>query len=368
MSFVPQLLREGKLKKNISARLARYEEIASGKQLPRYLIAKEVKCDFRLSDETDDLWQLHDELVAGMKNKTESSGSSNLLQLKAELADRILSKCNLCERKCDADRKHGEKGKCGVLEARISSEFIHMGEEPEIIPSYTIFFSGCTFKCVFCQNWDISTHPEAGRIISSHDLAKMIEDKDTILQQQSKRTRDIYDSFPFRRPSFAKNVNWVGGEPTSNLPFILKTLAACDSRLPQVWNSNMYLTKDSMKLLDGIIDLYLTDFKYGNDNCAKRLSGIDNYFEVIARNHSIATNQCDALVRHLVLPNHIECCTRPILEWIERHTSDVVVNIMAQYRPEHRADEFKDISKPLTNQEFCKALKIGEDLGLNLTS
>jgi putative pyruvate formate lyase activating enzyme len=129
----------------------------------------------------------------------------------------------------------------------------------------------------------------------------------------------------------------------------------------------MYLTIESMNLLDGIIDLYLTDFKYGNDECAKRLSGVDRYMEVVSRNHEIASRQCDVIVRHLVLPNHIECCTRNILGWIAENISSAVVNVMEQYRPHHRAHEFDDISRPLSGKEYAKALKIADELGLSLT-
>lgn len=129
----------------------------------------------------------------------------------------------------------------------------------------------------------------------------------------------------------------------------------------------MYLTEESMKLLNGVVDLYLTDFKYGNDTCAKRLSGIDNFFEVVSRNHLIADKQCDVIVRHLVMPNHLECCTSPILEWIAKKIPDVVVNLMDQYRPEHRAREFKEISRPPTDKEINDAIEIAHELSLNLT-
>ena len=113
----------------------------------------------------------------------------------------------------------------------------------------------------------------------------------------------------------------------------------------QVWNSNMYCSEETMKLLQGIIDVYLTDFKYGNDTCAKRLSKVDNYFRIIKRNHKIAYKQGELIIRHLVLPNHIKCCSEPIFQWINRNIPDVAVNVMAQYRPEYHAYEHKEISR-----------------------
>jgi len=352
---------------NRANRLERYEEIAHGTAAPRYLLTKEIKCDFDPDSDLKNLWEIHDGLMSQEGETKATDGKQNLLELKAIMAKSTLENCTLCERMCQVNRNRGEKGACGVLNSRISSDFIHIGEEPEVIPSYTIFFSGCTFKCVFCQNWDISTHPDSGMTISPEDLATKIEDRDSIIGKQAERSKRLEGGFSFGRPHWAKNVNWVGGDPTSNLPFILRTLMNCRTRLPQIWNSNMYLTIESMKLLDGIVDLYLTDFKYGNDECAKRLSGIDRYIEVVSRNHKIASRQCDVIVRHLVLPNHIECCTRNILEWIAENTPSVVVNVMEQYRPQHRAHEFDEISRPLSGKEYAEALKIADELGLSLS-
>jgi len=168
-----------------------------------------------------------------------------------------------------------------------------------------------------------------------------------------------------RRAQGALNVNWVGGDPTPNLPYILKVLRFCRENIPQIWNSNMYCSLETMKLLGGVIDLYLTDFKYGNNGCAERLSMVRNYMEIVERNHRIAYSQTDMLIRHLVMPNHIRCCTEPILKWISKNTPQALVNIMAQYRPEYRACEYDDISRPLKMSEHREALEIARELGLN---
>jgi len=264
------------------------------------------------------------------------------LDEKIKSAEEIMRSCHFCERRCGANRIDGRRGYCGVLESRIASEFIHYGEEPELIPSYTIFFSGCTFKCVYCQNWDISQYPERGVHIRPMTLASMIS-----------RVRAI-------------NVNWVGGDPTPNIFYILEVLRYSERNIPQIWNSNMYLTEESMRLLDGVIDLYLTDFKYGNDQCAERLSKVKNYTEIIKRNHKIAEKQGEVIIRHLVLPGHLECCTKPILQWISENLKNVRVNIMEQYHPEYRAMEYDELRRRLTYEEFQEAVKFGEDLGLDL--
>ena len=272
---------------------------------------------------------------------------ANLMDLKAELARRILRACRMCERACGVDRIVGMSGVCGVKEPRLSSEFLHLGEESELIPSHTFFFSGCTFKCVYCQNQDISQDPEEGVPKSPDEVATIIS------------------------ASGGVNVNWVGGDPNPQLQFIMEVLRRLDTNISQVWNSNMYASKEAMALLDGAMDLYLADFKYGNDACAKRLSGIDRYMEVVGRNHIEASRQCEMIIRHLVLPGHIECCSIPVLDWIAKNLdlSRVRVNVMDQYRPTYKVPgnaAFKDIARPLSHKEFLRAYHHAESLGLDL--
>lgn len=337
-----------------SSALSRYYGILEGTEKANYLLTKQTLTDEPLDQDVQRLWELHDSARAG---RFPGWGRTSLLDIKAELADRMLQNCILCERRCGANRRDGKPGHCGVLESRISSEFLHMGEEPDLTPSYTIFFAGCTFNCVYCQNWDISTRPDSGTRIEPATLAGMIE---------RRYSGNDMGSIVIGPDSRARNVNWVGGDPTSNLPFILRVLQECTANLPQVWNSNMYLTEEAMRLLDGITDVYLTDFKYGNDECALRLSGVKNYTGVVERNHLIANQQSEMIVRHLVLPGHFECCTRPILRWISEHLSQVKVNVMSQYRPEFKAAEFSELRRPIKMSEYREAIELAEGLGLDL--
>jgi putative pyruvate formate lyase activating enzyme len=122
-----------------------------------------------------------------------------------------------------------------------------------------------------------------------------------------------------------------------------------------------------MRVLDGVIDVYLTDFKYGNNKCGNRLSNVDNYWDIITRNHKLANEQSEMIIRHLVLPNHIECCTEPILTWIasELDTSRVRVNVMDQYHPEWHAFDHEDIDRRLKLTEYTKAVGLAAKLKLN---
>ncbi len=318
-----------------------------GKKTARYLICKSIEVSENLNLDDDELWKIHDdkmgEFYTGLDGNVGETQRVSLLDLKIELAKRIMKNCHFCERRCGVNRLDGKKGYCGVTDSRVASEFMHYGEEQELVPSYTVFFSGCTFSCVYCQNWDISQNPDSGVYAKPEILARIIE---------------------MRKEKGAKNTNWVGGDPTPNLAYILETLKHCDVNIAQLWNSNMYLTLDALKLLDGIIDIYLTDFKYGNNECAFRLSNVREYWGIITRNHHIARKQGEMIIRHLVLPNHFECCTKPILEWIAKNLDDIRMNVMDQYRPEYKAGNYEDINRRLTREEFIKAYEFSKRLGL----
>ena len=260
-----------------------------------------------------------------------------------EKARDMFHHCNLCEHRCNVDRSR-QKGVCGVTKASIATHFMHYGEESFLIPSYTIFFSGCNFKCVYCQNWDISQR-QAGLYIEPEKMAEYIE--------------KAYERG-------AKNINWVGGEPTPNIPYILETLKNSNVNIPQIWNSNMYLTTEAMELLKGFVDVYLTDFKYGNDDCAFRLSKIRNYTNVVERNHEIAYEDAILVIRHLVLPGHVECCSKPIMEWISENVPDALVNIMDQYYPTYRAYEYEGLNRKISIDEYNEVYRYAKKLGINV--
>ena len=321
--------------------LSKYYNILEEKGTAKYLQCKQVPINFKTLESTEKLWEKHDKSLKNIK-LSDTEPEQSLLDLKIELANRIFQECHFCERRCKVDRRK-KQGNCKVKQPSISSEFLHLGEETVLIPSYTVFFSGCTFHCVFCQNWDISQR-FCGIYIEPETLVKMIEN---------------------RMKQGARNVNWVGGDPTPNLPYILEVLEKCDVNIPQVWNSNMYCSSETMKLLDGIIDLYLTDFKYGNDNCAQRLSKVENYMQIIKRNHKIAHGNGEVIIRHLVMPNHVECCSKPIMKWISENLPHATVNIMGQYRPEYHAYDYEDISRSVSFEEVLMVKVYADELGVN---
>ena len=222
--------------------------------------------------------------------------------------------------------------------------FEHMGEEPELVPSGTIFTLGCTMRCLHCQNWTISQWFESGEIFSPQRLAKAVE--------------------KLRRGG-CRNANLVGGEPTPWLQQWLETFRHVNISVPVVWNSNSYYSEETAKLLAGFVDVYLLDFKYGPGECAKRISDAPGYWKVCTRNHLYGKRYGELLIRVLVLPEHNECCTRPILEWIAKNLGvDVRLNLMDQYRPEWRAHEVPELRRRLTRNEFDEAIQIAKTVGL----
>jgi putative pyruvate formate lyase activating enzyme len=170
------------------------------------------------------------------------------------------------------------------------------------------------------------------------------------------------------RAEGALNINFVGGEPTPNLHTIVEAMNQLDVNVPMLWNSNMYCSDEAMRILADLIDIWLPDFKYGNDKCGIRLSEVPRYFEVVSRNHEFAQSNGDMIIRHLVMPNHLECCTKPVLRWISEHCPRALVNIMRQYRPDNRVllepSTYADIMRRPTDDEMRAVYDFADDLGL----
>jgi len=348
----------------VRERLGWYYAVMRNKAPAKFHIAARVEApaDYASMDGAE-LWKVHEELGRAfdeewLRQKERPDASvverrlprASLLDVKIELARRQLRRCNLCERRCGADRSRG-KGAC-LLRDRpaVASFFLHMGEEAPLVPSGTVFFTGCNFRCAFCQNWDISQRPENGAEVTPRQLA-LIQIK--------------------LRSEGARNINWVGGEPTPDIPFILESLrelAARKFNAPQLWNSNMYLTPEGLSLILHVMDIWLPDFKYGNDACALRYSVAPRYVGVVSRNLSaICRRGEDVIIRHLVLPGHVDCCTRPVLRWIAENCPKALVNIMDQYHPDYLVPamaKYADINRPVSEKEMREAYSYADELGL----
>jgi len=338
--------------------LARYFDVMQDEKSAKFMIANKLPANFGHEDPIEQLWTLHNRLTdeyyqleeqldthQTSLEELETPGKS-YLDLKIEIANRILEKCHFCTRRCGVNRLGGELGlwcKCGT-QITVSTMFEHMGEEPELVPSGTIFTLGCTMRCKHCQNWTISQWFEQGEIYTPERLAKAVE---------------------HLRKGSCRNANLVGGEPTPWLEQWLETFKHVDVNVPVVWNSNSYYSEETARLLAGFVDIYLLDFKYGNNECATRISDAPNYWEVCTRNHFFGRRYGELLIRVLVLPEHLECCTRVILNWIaQRLGTWVRTNVMFQYRPEWRAHEIPELRRRLTTKEMERAVQLAKEAGL----
>lgn len=336
--------------------LSRYFSVLQEEKPSKFVIAKEVPAEFEESYSLARLWREHTkcteafldferEIDKGNNLKQISIPKQSYLDLKIEIAARIMQRCKLCNRRCGINRLANSLGFCGCGAMMIvSSIFPHMGEEPELVPSGTIFTMGCTIRCRHCQNWTISQWKENGVKIQPEELAKEIEQL---------------------RLGGCRNANLVGGEPTPWLGQWLETFKHVSVNLPIVWNSNAYYSTETAQLLAGFVDVYLLDFKYGPSNCAERISEAFDYWNVCTRNHLEAKKNGELIIRVLVLPGHLECCTKPILKWIaESLGTETRMNLLFQYRPEWRAHEIPEIRRRLTKDQMDKSIRFAEKMGL----
>lgn len=282
------------------------------------------------------------------------------LKERASSALALLASCQICPRHCQVDRLNDERGFCRTgRRARVASYAPHYGEEPPLVGrggSGTIFFSGCNLSCAFCQNWDIS-QLDAGREVSQEELAKMM----LALQD-----------------SGCHNINFV--TPTHVVPQILEALVLAREgglSVPLVYNSGGYDSVDTLRLLDGIIDIYMPDAKYGSDGPAQKYSGAPGYTLIMKAalkemHRQVGDLEMDEegialrglLVRHLVLPAGA-AGTVEVVRFISQEISvHTYLNVMAQYRPEYQACRYAELDRPITAHEYAQALRLAAAAGL----
>jgi putative pyruvate formate lyase activating enzyme len=284
---------------------------------------------------------------------------SGALAARVEAARASLLDCRLCGWACDIDR-HVELGPCRTgAEAAVATAYLHFGEEAPLVAgggSGAIFFSHCDLRCQFCQTarWNIKGE---GHRLNPDQLAGIMLD----LQGRG-----------------AININLV--TPTHVMPQILDALLIAVEgglRLPLVWNSGGYDSLAALRLLDGIVDIYLPDMKYSDPDLARRMSGIRNYpainrqavLEMHRQVGGLVVNQSGQavrglVVRHLVMPGHHEN-TRGVLDWLAANLGpDTYLSLMDQYRPAYRAFSRQDIGRPISAEEYIRAREYAVSVGL----
>ena len=286
---------------------------------------------------------------------------SGELKRRGEKLWQLMESCELCPRICGVNRLNGDSGFCQAdSQLEIASFHPHFGEEKVLVGkggSGTIFLTNCGLRCVFCINWEISQGGEGS--------AKSVEEFANMMLALQKRG--------------CSNINFV--TPTHYLPHIVLAVDKAASKglkLPIVYNTHGWERIEILQVLDGIIDIYLPDFKYfDGQSAAKYSSGADTYPEVtqgaILEMHRQAGAAKPAnnglvyrglMIRHLVMPNNVGG-TKKIIEWIANNLPrDTYLNLMSQYRPVFRAFEYPEISRNITREEYSEAINRAKTAGL----
>jgi len=385
-------------------RFERYRDVAANRKPAKFLLARAIGVDTPLDATEDALWNELDTKTSAFielwrdirADELPAPARPSLLDVCRELVHRMLAHCNFCRWDCQVDRSIGTKlGACKLASGtRVSSFFHHPGEELIYrgrLGSGTIFFTSCNMRCAFCQNGDISTDKDSGEPVSARVLATMAW---------------------LLRVEGCHNINWVGGDPTIHLHTIVDAIAqlpefapnAADLRAafatkadmrvsfpassahaeyrgcfnaPMLWNSNFFMTEPAMRVLRLLMDIWLPDFKFGPGRCARELSRTPWYWESVTGNLKLIHDWGEEFtIRHLVMPGHVECCTRPVLEWIAREMPEVPVNVMDQYRPENFCDphdarydpRYAPIARRPRRAEIEQAYRYARDLGVRFES
>ena len=259
--------------------------------------------------------------------------------------------CTLCGHRCGVDREENERGFCSMgWGASIAKVMLHKWEEPCISGekgSGAIFFSGCSLRCAFCQNWEIS-HMRKG------------------LPVDVDRLRDIFDELTEKG---AHNINLV--HPTHFVPFIAKAFKRYQKRIPVVYNTHGYDSVEALKMMDGIVDIYLPDLKYTYSLPARRYSAAPDYFTVAKAAidemvRQVGPVQYDenglmkkgVIIRHLILPGQTDAA-KDVIDYVAEHfeKGTVLFSLMAQYTPCAEAVRYPEINRRLTQEEYDEVAK-----------
>lgn len=287
---------------------------------------------------------------------------NGLLSKKVKEAQKHITNCELCPHKCGVNRIN-EIGRCRASHrATVSSYGPHLGEESVLVGdkgSGTIFFAHCNMSCVFCQNYEISIYGE-GNTVSNEALSNMM--------------------LSLQNDYACHNINLV--TPTHFIPNILEAIYLAAEKgleLPILYNTSGYENVDTLKILDGVVDIYLPDFKYSSTESGERYSKVADYpinakkalKEMDKQVGGLKTDHRNIayrglLIRHLMLPGGLED-TKEVLDFIKDElSSDVLVNLMDQYTPCYKAFEYKEIAKRLDSSEYEQAYEYAKQLGLRL--
>jgi putative pyruvate formate lyase activating enzyme len=272
--------------------------------------------------------------------------------------------CLLCEHRCGVDRRAFHRGPCKATAIpRVFRHRVEYGDEAELVPSHLFYLSGCDLRCVFCINELNAFDPRRGQALTAEFFHRAVDEG---LRQG------------------ARTLQWVGGEPTIHLPAILEVMAECPRLPPIVWKTDLHATPEALELLDGVVEIYLADFKFGNNSCAQRLAGVSRYVEIVTRNlqivagrgkqvgqvrrlsHQASPSSPQVIVRHLLLPGHLHCCFRPIVAWLSEYLPEARLSVRDGYLPHWQAEHYAELNRPLPPFYAEQARAVAEQFGVRL--
>ncbi len=257
-----------------------------------------------------------------------------------------LACCHLCEHHCGVNRLAGEKGPCraGAWPHYFSAQ-IEVSDELELAPVFAIAFSGCDLRCDFCITGASSWNPAAGKVFDARAMS--------VAARQA-------------LAEGARTIMVLGGEPTVFIPSALELVAELPPDAKLLWKTNAHGSLQSRQLLEGLFDVWVADFKFGNSSCAERLAGVKNYLAPVQENLLWAAKQSELIVRHLVMPGHVDCCWAPVAAWLGEHLPGVKVNLRSGFWPAWHATRHLEFRQPVSARETRRANAIARAFGLQL--
>jgi putative pyruvate formate lyase activating enzyme len=240
----------------------------------------------------------------------------------------------------------GELGRCRAGSgARVFSAQVEAGDELELIPTFAIALSGCDLRCDFCLTGAASWDPRAGEPL-----------RPAIFGQRAREALG----------KGARTVMLLGGEPTVHLPAALEIVAALPAAAKLVWKTNSHGSAQAREWLDGMFEVWLADCKFGNDACAERLAGIRNHGSIVRENLLWANRHSELIVRHLLMPGHLDCCWRPVAEWLASELPNVKVSLRPAFWPAWHSARHPELRRTVSAAESEQASALAGELGLNL--
>jgi putative pyruvate formate lyase activating enzyme len=275
-----------------------------------------------------------------------TSGRSRWAKERLPAARAALIECRLCAHACGVNRLEGATGRChaGAV-ARVFSAQTEVSDELELIPTFAIAFSGCDLRCDFCITGRESWNARAGAPVAPDSLA---ESARAALEQG------------------ARTIMFLGGEPTIHLATVLEVVACLPDEATLVWKTNAHGTAMARSLLEGIFDIWVADYKFGNDDCAARLAGVPGYQGVVRENLRWAARHSRLIVRHLLMPGHVACCWAPVAGWLARELPTVEVNLRVGFWPAWQSKRHPELGGTVTAEEARRAWAIADECNLRV--